>query len=758
MASFCIPKHLVSNLKKSALRGEVDIARLHDLSSKERNQFFTKFTDPEVGTFLNVEFEKAMISKDTNAFLDWAESAFDPKVKKTPVYKNVTDKINALKDLGVLTPESKKAFLEDLVSDKLGIRVSPEEVAQISTKAERISKAQKAVGDNLGSINDQSGTMEFFKAKKEMDEYLESVSPASQLKVSTGTIGRGMMLASAKSPLLNIGSNIELAFTEALSRRIASGQLRGANNKAAIEYVKMVNKVYQETGYDISRMLNVSDSGTSGQRVLGDTVHSGGPGMVRKVGRVVEDVVFKQLMGAPDVAFSAGHFADSVNLNSMKMAKGDKTLASSMMEDAMRIQPKTEAGEILRSQGILDAQTATWTNSTWASKTSEGIRKIFNDVSGDARVGDYLLPFIRTSANFVATGMDYAGLGAFKSIGKAVKVFKSKGEFDPQTLQSITRDLVRSGLGLTGATVIASMLDDDDFMGAYDPGRAQIEKLRNSNWNAFRVGGKWFSTAWLAPLAVPVTAMMYARKYGKTKPEMIYQYGRGVANQVLDIPGLSDARDYFKSVAYKKNKTLEEATGETGDYISGEIASRLIPSISADLAKALDPYERETKGHPIKAKIPFVRETLPIKTNVFGEKMEGDSAAVDILFGSRVRTDKDNEVLKTLREVGEAVDKNINFTDWDKSSSKNIELFKNRVSPEKFEKAKNQYGELLKNELNSYLKSSAFNASSDEDRYNKIIGLDSKIMKRVFLQNGFFMKFEKSLAKQEKSPFKESGE
>lgn len=737
MATFCIPKHLVNKLKESAIKGEVDIAKLYEMSSAERRDFFAKHTDVELGKFINTKFEGAMISKQKNAILDWAKSIFDPKMKNKEAAKSVLDKINELDELGVLSPESERSFLQDLVAEKLGVTVTSEQVGIIKEKALRISDAQKVLGDDLGSPLKLQENLEFFKSKKDMDDYLAGAAPASELKVAVGTYGRGMMLASAKSPILNIGSNIEVGTTEAISRRLASGQWRGADNKLALEYMKMVNKIYQETGYDVSRMTSITDTGVSGERVLGESVHAQGPGMVRKAGRVVEDIVFKQLMGALDVAFSSAHFADSVNLNSMKMAKGDKAKASEMMRDAMRITPQTLEGELLRSQGILDAQTATWTNETWASTTSEGIRKLINKVSG-VRAGDVIMPFVKTPANVVATGMDYAGLGAIKGAVKAAKAIKSGDIKDQNVMQSITRDFVRSGIGLTGAFIITSMLDDDDFVGSYDPQRRQIEQLRNSNTNSFRLGNKWVSTAWLGPLAVPVTAIMYARKYGKGLAGKSFQFAKGVGSQVLDVPGISDISDYFKSQS-RKDLSLEEATEETKNYVLSEATSRLTPSFMSDVAKAHDPYEREGyKGLAgIKNKIPFIREESPTKKNVFGEDIESEPWWSVLAFGSRVKTDREDPIISELSRVQESSDKTMNFTDFSKSSSKQLSQFRAKVGDDRYEKARVEYGQTLKNKIKNLISSYSYKNMSDEDKAKEINGLDAEAIQETFRKYGF---------------------
>ena len=641
-----------------------------------------------------------------------------------------------------MLPEEKvalKSILESVVSEGLGIKASSEEIANISRISKKIDTTQKILGKDLGNPSKLQENIDFFKAHKEMDNYLQSRVPTPQLRVLTSTIGRGMMLFSVKSPALNIGSNVEIGLAEALSRRIANFNILGTDAKLARNYVRMVNKVYQKTGYDISRMTNIRDTGASGERVLGHIVHTQGPGKTRAVGRVVEDIVFKQLMGAPDVAFSSAHFADSVNLNARKLAKGDKALARTWMEDSMRIDPTSPQGQILRDQGILDAMKATWTDTSWASRVSNGIRGILNEVSGDLRAGDYLLPFIKTPANVIATGMEYAGLGIPKAFFKLANAVRTGELGNRATMQSISRDLTRAGLGITGAVLITSYLKDDDFVGAYDPQKAQIETLRNSNYNAIRIKGKWISTDWLGPLAVPVTAIMYARKYGKTGGERTFQYSKGVLSSALRIPGVEDIYDTVKSQAYKTNQSLEEMTGSTVNYITSQIYSRLIPSFFSDVAKAVDPKVRQSvKGvEAIKSKLPFVSKTLPAKKNIFGEEVQGESSLSDILFGARIKTDKESPLIKEVNIVSQNTGKGIAFTDWDRSSSKKLAQFKQEIGTEDYAKAKVEYGKELKTLLDDLISDSDYEDMTDEEKLNTIRNQDTKAIETIFDDYGF---------------------
>lgn len=738
MAIFCIPKHLVEKLKASAIKGEIDVKKLYGMSSDESRAFFTKFTNPELGKFLNTEWEKAKVSKYKGAITDFVKSTFSPQAKEKPTYANILSKIAELDEMGVLNPKTEEAFLKDLVADKLGISVSADEVRQIAERAQKIDEAQKALGDDLGSPFALEENMAFFKAKHEMDNYLLGLNGASKLRVWTSTIGRGVMLLSVKSPLLNIGSNIELAVTEGIARRL-TGTVRTTDNQMAKDYIKMVWKVYQATGYDLSRMQSLSDSGASGSRVLGgDMTHSQGPGATRKVGRIVEDVVFKQLMGAPDVAFAASHFADSVNLNALSMAKGDKEQAKVHMKDAMRIVPQTPQGEMLRAQAIMDAEIATWTNDTWASKVSLGIRKILNDVSGDARIGDLALPFIKTPANVIATGMDYAGLGVPKAVYKGIQAIRSGELGNKRVQQSIARDLIRSGMGLAFAAILAASLDDDDFVGAYDPARTQIEQLRNSSENSFRSGGKWVSTDWLGPFAVPFSAIMYARKAkGKSAADKAFAFGQGVGSNIVDLPGITELYDQARTAAFNKDAgTAAEAKEAAWNTFTDFVYSHTVPSILGDIAKATDQYERDTGKTSIgkiQARIPGLRQKLPVKKNVFGEQMKDEPAWSNIAFGSRVKTDRETPLIKEINAVLTSTGKSVTFTDWNKTSNQSIAQFKEK-RPQDFGRAKDRYSELLRKRLEEITRNPRYQNMTAEDKLKEINNADTEMLKKTFEQ------------------------
>lgn len=734
MAVFCIPRYFVSKLQDAARRGEINIQKLYEMTSAERRDVFARYTDAELGQFINAKFEEAMVLRQKNALLKWAQRTFTPDQQKSTMYKSIVDKINQLDDLGVLSPKNEKLFLEDLVSDKLGVTVTPEEIRVISNKAKVVQEAQTKLGNEFGNPKYEKELTDFLTAKKNLDEYLLGLNPSSNTRILTGTYGRGMLLASAKTPLLNVLSNTALAIPEYIVRRIRSLNVIGADNQLAKNYQLMARRIYKKTGYDISRMMTLSDTGVRGMRVLGDTVHTQGEGTFRKAAHIVEDIVFKNLLGAPDAAYAAWHFSDSLNIASMRLAKNNRVLARQWMEDAMRLEPATAEGAMLRQQAILDAQTATWTNKTWASNISEGIRNILNRVTGDLRLGDIRLPFVKTPANVVATGIDYSGLGIAKAITKTARVMREKNVTTTQ-ITEITTDLARSGLGLTGAWIITNFLDNDDFVGAYDPKRAQIEQLRNSNYNAIRIGDRWVSLEYLGPFGITIAAIMYARQMrDKGFAERMFSYGKGVATSVMTIPGINDIYDEVRTYAFKQNIHLEDMTGNARDYFIALAASRLIPSVVSDIAKTVDPYKRQAKTgiEATQAKIPYVRESLPIKRDILGQPIRNENPVITMLFGERIKRDQQTPITKELYRVIEATGKNINFTNWNKSSSKKLQAFKKFVGEKKYQEAEIRYGKRLGYELRIMIHSPQYRNASDEKKLSMLNKLDNKVIETVF--------------------------
>lgn len=737
----CIPKTVSKFLKDAVRAGEVSIQGLYEMTSGERRSMFEKYAGKELAIDINSAFENAMVSKQKDALKKWAQSVFSEPEKQNANYKDVLDKIESLDKIGALNEQTGQVFLEDLVADKLGIHVTAEEVRGISERAEKLqTEFQNPDTDGLPTI-------EYWKARKEMDDYISSLTPSSKTKVATSIIGRGNMLFSFKSPLTNIESNTVNGIVQALERRISSGTYRGLNGEFAVDFVKKTNKIYQASGFDISRMETLYDN----QKRLGEEMTtSEGTGAVRRVGQWYEDVVFKQMMGAPDVAFASTAFADSANLASTKIAYKEglsgaqaKDRALEIFKDAVRIDPQTIEGQIVRSQGIADAQYSTYTNKGGYSDLAMAIRTALNKASGDARLGDQLMPFVKTPANVVQAGVDAAGLGAVRGFYRLPDAIRQMKAGNGEPMREVTRLFVRSGLGLTLATVLAYAFNPDDFIGDYESLSQKdrdLAALKNAPFNSIRIGDKYISLDYLGPLAAPFVGIMYARKYGDNIPKGIYEYGRGVVSQALKVPGLREFSDLVGEIqdSVQRGDLGDVASGLT-DTAVGYIRARTVPAIVNDVAQATDESQRQTGTDSLsktEASVPGLRQGLPEKIDqTSGEVRKSEGFLSTLLFGSRVKTANDNEVITEINRLYGG-DAGPTIADIARSSKK-VKGLQEQIGQEKFQEALVWYGKRYGERVSEEVADSSYQELDDEKKRTKLNSIRDKSVKAMLDEFGY---------------------
>lgn len=752
----CIPKDISKKLLKAAKDGAFNVQQLTEMSSNQRAELFAQYIDKGTAKSINGLFEKALVSQQKTALKSWAETVFGTKAKETPKYKNVMRKINQLDELGVLNPTESDSFFQDLVAEQLGVTISPEEAKAISEKSAKLEELSQAKPDNEFGLPN----LEYFKARKEMFDYLNSLAPSPALRILSSTVARGNMLFSIKSPITNILGNTSQAIQESFSRRLASGQFKGTNTDFAKKYFKYVNKVFKETGHDVTRMLHIDDT----QRTLGEeNVQSEGKGAVRAVGRFYEDFVFKKLMASPDVAFSAAHFADSVNLTSTKVAreeglKGEqaKKRALDIFKDATSLEPKTEEGIYVRSQAIADASYATYQNDSFASGLALAIRKIINNASGNIMLGDQLMPFVKTPANVIQASIEASGIPSIYDVFVNLKPALESARFgnrDP--LKQVIRRGVRAGLGLTIATVISAMFDPDDFIGEYPINAKEQELLRlqRATPNSIRIGDKWISLDYFGAIASPLVGIMYARKYGNGLVNTAYKYAQGVGTQALKFPAFRAVKDLLVDFENNLNKatdttkTVEEQTKDTLKSVAltatDFFSARVVPAIVYDIGKVTDPYERKydnkSATEKLQARIPVLRNELPAKTDVLGKKVENEGAISTLLFGSRVKSAVNDPVVDELVRL-QSTGNLPSITDIEKTSTR-VKNFKEQMAekgtPEKYEKTIQKTKDDFSKRLETLTTSFTYKRADDEKKAKLITDIRAEILDRNMKLAGY---------------------
>lgn len=643
--TFCLTQTQIEILKPKMR--EVGGVKLASMSGQDRLAFFSDaMGNTTVGKELASSFEQALVSKQQGALKSWAKSVFTDKEKSQKGYTDVVAKIDRLSKEGVLSPTATDQYLENLVATSLGVDLTAAEIEKINKLAADIEAKSQVASTNIFNVPN----IEFFLARKAMEDYLNSITPSSRKSVLFGTIGRGNLLASPKSGVVNVISNISGAISETVVRRAMARKLSGVNTELVKDFMTLAFDIYQKTGYDIVRMRQLESS----QKTLGESRNnSQGEGVMRKIGRFYEDTVFKQLMGAPDIIFASFHFADSLNILTTKVADAEglagdlhKKRARELFLEATKINTtyKEDVNE-LREAAISDAEYATYQNETIISEFALKARAFVDNLS-DYKIGTQVEPFVKTVVNVVVSAYTYAGIKVpYDLVIGLPNAFEEAKKGNPKALQDTTRDLVRAGFGIIVTALLASLIDDEDYMPPYASAskeQREYARLNNAPYNAIRIGDTWVSLDYFGLISTGLSSMLTA-KQTESVTEGTYKYFQTAGEQAFRLPVVSKlfALYQFNEENKQYQKTQEEIWGEVGGNIAGNAYARLFPAFIGDIAKGTDSEQRqndyEKQLDDIAMNIPLVRETLPTKYNNLGEVVPSQGFLKQLFFGARVK-------------------------------------------------------------------------------------------------------------------------
>lgn len=745
MATYCIPKVKIEEFKKvfKSLGEKNQLEKLSNMTTEKRVELFKNKLTNDEAVLLNKEFEKAIGSERLSALKNWVRNNLDEKYRQHDIdaFKKRFQSLDEVNDF----IEGKSKLMAE---QKQGIALSNEEVKKFTELGKDLFDKVKYLDEGL--IENEKGMFEFGKAWKNIQDYSESLKPISKWRAYVQNIGRVNMLASIKTPFLNIESNTITGLTEAIGRRISNWKSYGSvESGVAKKYRQSAMKLFKETGLDLSRMITIEEPITGAGRMIGE--ESGKTSS--KALNAYSDFIFNKTLTTPDVFFGNFAFTDSANIISSRLAKGDEKLATQIFKDATLLNPRTEQGQIARLEAIASARRATYTDDSWSSKFALATRKLLNNVPG---LGDILMPFVKTVANVAELGADYAGLGFVKGATKGVRlgISKMKGEVvDRTAVVSAFNDIARAGLGMTAAYAIVSQIDVDDFMGAYDPARIGIDQLSNTSYNAIRVqtpfGEKWISLDYLGALAPSVVGMLYAKKYGEKDMSSGLGYLSGVASQYIAQTPVFDPLNSFIGEVQKfdpqNSRALLSVFGDkTIRSFTDTVVSRIIPGIAYDMARATDEYQRDNRQGKFTLggvnfdrfiqKIPYLRKDLPIKYDGLGRLMYEEGFET-FLFGARVRTDKADAVVDEIYRLRDNGQKP-NVRDLRFTTSAKVGELKKKIGQEKFYDVARQFGESIAITYKKEMEKQSYKKLSDEEKKKTLDSAMEEQYKQMLLKNG----------------------
>lgn len=599
--------------------------------------------------------------------------------------------------------------IHNFLEEAMGVTVTQEESDALINKAEQLKKVWDNTLDKNGNPS-----VEGWRTLAEMNKTVEAMSPSHIMTVMSSIYGRSAMLASVKSPTLNIMSNLQNFITEGIVRRFTMGKDKSVNKDAIKEYMKYSWETYNASGFIVSGMQDVSEEIVT----LGESrPTTQGRGKLRKIAQVSENIVFKYLMGAPDAVTKDLNFVDTADLLATKIAKdeGAKDISARSTEifrDAILINPVTEQGKQVREQAIEQAHIATYTNNSKISDFSLKARQWLNMIGGNKfKLGDVVMPFVKTPANVQMMGLEY-GFGSLYTLYKVNEIIKNpRSEVSKRAIKSA----YRNGLGLLLATLIASMFEPDDYIPEFDNATQKdrdLAKAKNAPFNSIKIGNKWVSLDYFGILGIPLVGIMNARK-GRNLIEGITGYVKSGIAQGMKIPGIKEGLAIWDSLSRTAaySTTPKKAFEMVSNALLDQVRARTIPAIVNDVAKVMDKYERDTSGSvldKVQASIPFLRERLPERYTISGKPLETEGLSV-LLFGGRVKTAEEGQLVSEIDKLAKKQEQP-SISDVTKYGDLRL------LSPEKKIKVRKEFFREYSKEARKVINSSGYRAKSAEDR------------------------------------------
>ena len=369
------------------------------------------------------------------------------------------------------------------------------------------------------------------------------------------------------------------------------------------------------------------------------------------------------------------------------------------------------------------------------SNIATGLGKLSKGTLGTASLQQSALPFTKTPGNLVERAIEYSPFGVLKN---AVQTGHEKrtGTFNQQRFVTETsRNIVGSAIfALAGSLVASGML-----RGALPDDKDEAEALKNAGEQAYsiRIGDKNYSYSWI-PVIGP--ALAGAADFYQTMNDMdsdkaaaVWNAAEGYLNSaIFEQSSLSSLPDLFGG----SYSTPIEGIGKT----FASLPSQMVPSLVRQVATATDPYERQTyvKGNTIesqlnsiKASIPWLRQTLPVKVDEQGnEKLNsqgrglGSRLAENMILPYKVTQQQSNDVRDELMRLKKATGETTQFQNKITYAVEHDGEKKNLTATESMQYQK-IYGQESTKAIRELMASDTYKGLSDKEKVRAITEINS---------------------------------
>ena len=517
--------------------------------------------------------------------------------------RKFVDKLNRKQQAKTRRRSVKVATQEDIDNTRLnytedftGFRIS-DELATNYLMAETDAERAAAWDAIKTSIADQIPST--FREKADFIRYTSMLTtPTTHIR---NVLGNAIQ-AGARTLKNGIGAAIERAAIKDKSQRtksllvgkdakalkdFARGQYK-ADQSAAMGAGKYSDYSYRSIDREIMSKRKVMEAETSGR--LAQKVRDILPAPILSAIRVVNKGIQaggdfnSTALDAEDVLFNKPAYVNSfAQALKAKGVTAEEAAAGTRSADV----------EAARAYAIEEAQKATYRNTTVLSEALSKMGRYEGDnpvLKAASFAADAFMPFRRTPANILTTGLDYSPVGLVKAVtADAVKV-KNGTMSGADMVDHLSAGLTGTGILALGAYLAAEGLlhvraGDDDKEEAF-------EKSMGKQDYALQIGGKSYTLDWAVPAAMPLfagAAIMQSAEKGGSSFDAVVDAMLGMQDVVLETSMLSSLNDLVSNISYAKSKPMYLIDRAASSY-----AGQYIPTIGSKVASVFDDTARKS--------------------------------------------------------------------------------------------------------------------------------------------------------------------
>ena len=348
----------------------------------------------------------------------------------------------------------------------------------------------------------------------------------------------------------------------------------------------------------------------------------------------------------------------------------------------------------LRDAGKQEALYRTFQDKSVLSEAAIGVRNALNKAHiGDVGAGDIVLPFAQVPSNLGARAIEYSPAGLLVSAADFFNMLDSakKGNLtaaqQAKAVQGVGRALTGSGMiAIAAAGALRGWLkvtgDDEDkskdalgkthgLDGTQLNISAAMRDIRGESAE-WKDGDTLLSIGFLDPLNAQLTtgaliADDIRSEDGVTAGRVLGNSLSGALQSVLDTPVMSTMQDVVNNYQYSDASTPGGKMLDAAQKYAANQLSSVIPNSLRGIAQGLDDTERNAYSSDnvwqqaidnAKASIPGLRETLPAKTDVWGNPVKNEGGVRNFLNRNvnpgNITTYKTDAVSSEIEKISDA--------------------------------------------------------------------------------------------------------